>query len=197
MKVIGLTGGIATGKSTVSRMLVEAGLPVIDADLIARKIVEPGEPAYKEIVQAFGAKILRKDGSLDRKLLGQIIFAQPSLRRRLDGITHHRIIKVIKDKLALLRTRGTPIVILDIPLLFEAGMEGMVDEIWLVTCSRDLQIQRLMERDNLSRGEAEARLKAQMPLKEKAELAQRVIDNSLNIAHTRRQVLSLIDTLQP
>ncbi len=197
MKVIGLTGGIATGKSTVSRMLVEAGLPVIDADLIAREIVQPGEMAYREIVQAFGSEVLRKDGSIDRKLLGRLIFAQPSRRKQLDQITHPKILQAIQDELAVLRAKGTPIVVLDIPLLLETGMDAMVDEIWVVACSRDLQVQRLRARDNLSLEDAEGRLGSQMPLQEKIKSAHRVIDNSGDIGNTRRQVLSFLRTLQP
>lgn len=197
MKVIGLTGGIATGKSTVSQMLVKAGLPVIDADLIARQLVQPGEPAFREIVQAFGAEILQKDGSIDRKLLGRLIFAQPSRRRRLNQITHPKIIQAIEDELARLKTKGIPLVILDVPLLLETGMDAMVDEIWVVACSRDVQVQRLQDRDKLSLEETEDRLRAQMPLDEKKKFAHQIIDNSRDIDHTRRQVLSLVRSLQP
>ena len=196
MKVIGLTGGIATGKSTVSRMLVEAGLAVLDADLIAREVVQVGEPAYKEIVQAFGSEILARDGSIDRQLLGRLIFAEPSLRQCLNQITHPRIMETIKDRLALFRAQGTPLVILDIPLLFETGMEAMVDEVWVVACDEDIQARRLQNRDGLSPGEVRARLRAQMPLAEKIKSAQRVIDNSLDIDHTRQQVVSLVRSLQ-
>ncbi len=196
MKVIGLTGGIATGKSTVSRMLVEAGLAVLDADLIAREVVQVGEPAYKEIVQAFGSEILARDGSIDRQLLGRLIFAEPSLRQCLNQITHPRIMETIKDRLALFRAQGTPLVILDIPVLFETGMEAMVDEVWVVACDEDIQARRLQNRDGLSPGEVRARLRAQMPLAEKIKSAQRVIDNSLDIDHTRQQVVSLVRSLQ-
>ena len=192
MRVIGLTGGIATGKSTVSRMLAEKGLPIVDADLIAREVVEPGKPAYREIVQTFGGEILQADGTLNRKLLGKLVFGDPARLQTLNQITHPRIREEIEGRLQALRDKGIKLAVLDAPLLIEANLQPLVDEVWVVTCPRELQIKRLQERDNLSVPEAEARIKAQMPLEEKIKYAQRVIDNSRDIAHTRRQVQELL-----
>ncbi|MDI9569089.1 MAG: dephospho-CoA kinase [Bacillota bacterium] len=192
MRVIGLTGGIATGKSTVSRMLAEKGLPIVDADLIAREVVEPGKPAYREIVQTFGGEILQADGTLNRKLLGKLVFGDPARLQTLNQITHPRIREEIEGRLQALRDKGTELAVLDAPLLIEANLQPLVDEVWVVTCPRELQIKRLQERDNLSVPEAEGRIKAQMPLEEKIKYAQRVIDNSRDIAHTRRQVQELL-----
>ncbi|MGB4314020.1 MAG: dephospho-CoA kinase, partial [bacterium] len=156
MRVIGLTGGIATGKSTVSRMLAEKGLPIVDADLIAREVVEPGKPAYREIVQTFGGEILQADGTLNRKLLGKLVFGDPARLQTLNQITHPRIREEIEGRLQALRDKGTELAVLDAPLLIEANLQPLVDEVWVVTCPRELQIKRLQERDNLSVPEAEA-----------------------------------------
>jgi len=192
MRVIGLTGGIATGKSTVSQILAEMGLPIIDADLIAREVVEPGKPAYREIVRHFGREIINPDGTINRKLLGRLVFADPSSRQRLNEITHPRIIEETKRRLQHLREMGAEVAVLDAPLLIEANIHHLVDEVWVVTCPRKMQIKRLQERDNLSLPEAEARIRAQMPLEEKIRYAHRIIDNSGDIAATRRQVQEIL-----
>ncbi|HHW91878.1 MAG TPA: dephospho-CoA kinase [Firmicutes bacterium] len=192
MRVIGLTGGIATGKSTVSQILAEEGFPIIDADLIAREVVQPGEPAYRDIVHSFGEEILNNDGTINRKLLGRLVFGEPAFLQSLNQITHPRIIEEINRRLQALREKGAEVAILDAPLLIETKLHLLVDEVWVVTCPRELQIKRLQERDNLSAAEAEARIKAQMPLEQKISYARQVIDNSKDKAHTRRQVQKIL-----
>jgi dephospho-CoA kinase len=192
MRVIGLTGGIATGKSTVSQILAEEGFPIIDADLIAREVVQPGEPAYRDIVHSFGEEILNNDGTINRKLLGRLVFGEPAFLQSLNQITHPRIIEEINRRLQTLREKGAEVAILDAPLLIETKLHLLVDEVWVVTCPRELQIKRLQERDNLSAAEAEARIKAQMPLEQKISYARQVIDNSKDKAHTRRQVQRIL-----
>ncbi len=197
MVVIGLTGGIASGKSLVSSFLRELGAVVIDADLIAREVVAPGQPALAMIVEAFGPGILRPDGSLDRKALGALVFADPDLRKKLEEITHPFIIARIKEELArLAESCPDGVVVLDAPLLFEAGLEGLVDEVWVVYVDAATQLARLMSRDGLTRAEAEQRLAAQIPLAEKARRADRVIDNSGTPEATRAQVNRLWRELQ-
>ncbi|MGI6575231.1 MAG: dephospho-CoA kinase [bacterium] len=188
MKIIGLTGGIATGKTTVGNMLRELGIPVIDADLIAREIVQPGKPAYEEIIAVFGHGVVQPDGNLDRKRLGAIVFANATLLSRLNKITHPRIAQEIKKRLAHHEEEGTPLVVVDIPLLLEGKSHIEVDEVWLVSCDSASQLQRLQTRDQISAEEAQMRIKAQMPLTEKAKYAHRIIDNSGDINNTRRQV---------
>lgn len=188
MKVIGLTGGIASGKSTVARMLERLGADVIDADQLARQVVMPGEPACDEIVSVFGREILQPDGSIDRQKLGRIVFADPEARKRLEEITHPAIGCRAEEMLAALRTAGRDVVIYMAALLIEAGVTSRVDEVWVVYVDGETQLERLMGRDGMSRAEALARIGAQMPMEEKARRGVVVIDNSGDLAHTERQV---------
>jgi len=178
MKIIGLTGGIASGKSLVARILESLGAVVVDADLLAREVVEPGKPAYLSIREVFGDGVLLSDGSLDRKRLGGIVFADVAARRVLEGITHPAIAELAADRFEKERRKGTRVVFYVVPLLVEAGLTSMVDEIWVVTVDRETQLRRLMERDGIGREEAALRVDAQMPLKEKLAYADVVIDNS-------------------
>jgi dephospho-CoA kinase len=197
MKIIGLTGGIATGKSTVSKIIMELGIPVIDADQIAREIVEPGKAAHREIKDFFGQGVLQKDGTLNRQVLGEMVFSNPTLLAKLNEITHPRILQVMESRLEKMKDTGVPLVVLDIPLLLEGGSQAraIVDEIWLVVCDYNTQIGRLILRNGLTRKEAEARIKAQIPLKEKIKYAHRIIDNSGDINETARQVKIYIGEL--
>lgn len=185
--IIGLTGGIASGKSTVSAMLQELGLPVIDADQIAREIVEPGQRAFNDIVREFGPRVVGPDGQLDRKALGDMIFANPELRLKLNNITHPRLWEVFDYRMRQL-TPDTKIVVWDVPLLLETGMDKRVDEVWLVWVDVPMQIERLKNRDNLTEEEAHQRLQAQMPIDEKMKRADRIIDNRGTIEETRETV---------
>ncbi len=178
MKVIGLTGGIASGKSFVASILESCGAVVVDADLLAREVVAPGGPAYRAIVETFGAKVVQKDGALDRKALGRIVFADAAARKVLEEITHPAIAERAAARIERERLRGAPVVFYMVPLLIEAGLTSMVDEIWLVSVARDVQIERLMKRDAIAKEEALRKLAAQMPLNEKAAYADVIIDNS-------------------
>ncbi|AAR33844.1 dephospho-CoA kinase [Geobacter sulfurreducens] len=178
MNIIGLTGGIASGKSTVSRILERLGAVVIDADQLAREAVMPGTSAHRSIVAAFGEGILLPDGAIDRKALGSIIFADSSARKRLEAITHPAIRDLAELRLAELRRSGVPVAVYMAALLIEAGATDRVDEVWVVYVDRETQVRRVMARDGLSRSEAEQRLAAQMPMEEKAARGQVVIDNN-------------------
>ncbi len=192
MKVIGLTGGIATGKSTVSRMLAEAGAHIIDADQLAREVVEPGLPAWEAIVEHFGRAILLADGRIDRQRLGDIIFHDPGQKAVLDNIVHPAVFEAMARRLACLeKTDPGGVAILDIPLLFETGMDRGLDEVILVYAPEAAQRERLMRRNELSAEAAGARIKAQMPIVEKRCRASIVIDNSGDLEGTRVQVAQL------
>lgn len=188
MRIIGLTGGIASGKTTVARMFEELGGVVVDADLLAREVVRPGEEAYQEIVAAFGEQVLHGDGTLNRAALGAIVFADPAARRTLEQITHPAIAKRAQDRLAELRQAGTRIVFYVAPLLIEAGITSRVDEVWVVYLNPEIQVQRLMARDGITRAEAQQRIDSQMPMDEKRRHGTVVIDNSGDLAALKEQV---------
>ncbi|QIA28151.1 dephospho-CoA kinase [Thermaerobacter sp. PB12/4term] len=188
--LIGLTGGIGSGKSSVAAMLASLGAAVVDADAIARAVVEPGEPALARLVEAFGPGILRPDGTLDRRALGRRVFGDDAARKTLEGIVHPAIRKRTWDRIGALMAAGShPAVVWDVPLLFEVGAEKLVDQVWVVTAPRAVRLQRLRQRDpDLSPEELERRMAAQMPLEEKAARAHVVIDNGGDLEATRRQV---------
>ena len=189
MLVIGLTGGIASGKSTVSRYLRELGAKIIDADVIARELVLPQSSAWQEIVRHFGSEIIDEEGALLRKKLGEIIFRSSTERAVLNAILHPRIKQKIMEILSSLRNqKDIPLIVVDAPLLIEAGMVEIVDEVWVVAIPAELQRKRLIERDKISRAEAEERLAAQMPLQEKIKYAHRIIDNSGTIMETKKEL---------
>ena len=188
MRIIGLTGGIASGKNTVARILERLGAVVIDADQLAREVVDPGEPAYNAVVAEFGEGILSPDRTIDRKALGRIVFADPSARGLLERITHPAIAGLAEQKLATLREAGTPVVIYMAPLLIEAGVTSRVDEVWVVYADPETQVTRLMQRDGVDRAQALQRLAAQMPMKEKCAYGKVVIDNRGTPDETERQV---------
>lgn len=188
MNIIGLTGGIASGKSTVSRILERLGAVVIDADQLAREAVMSGTPAHRAIVAAFGEGVLLPDGAIDRKALGNIIFADSSARKRLEAITHPAIRDLAERRLAELRRTGVSVAVYMAALLIEAGATDRVDEVWVVYVDRETQVRRVMARDGLSRSEAEQRLAAQMPMEEKAARGQVVIDNNGTPEGLERQI---------
>ncbi|MCA1291664.1 dephospho-CoA kinase [Paenibacillus sp. alder61] len=186
---IGLTGGIATGKSTVSQMLVGRGAALIDADVIAREIMEPGHPVLAEVVKRFGREILLPDGRLDRKKLGAIVFSDSRKRKTLEAITHPAIRAEMKERMAAIEAaEPRRLVVADIPLLFESGLEGLYEEIMVVYVPRPIQLERLVLRDRLTLEQAEARLQAQMDIEVKRERADVLIDNSRGMEETKRQV---------
>ncbi len=187
--LVGLTGGIASGKSTVGRQLVELGCRLVDADVLAREVVAPGEPAWRAIVETFGSDVTMPDGQLDRKRLGALVFADPARRKVLEAITHPAIMarrQAILDAWAAEGFNG--IVVLDIPLLIEIGAAAHVDRVVLVYAERDVQLERLMARDGFDRAEAERRVASQMPLAEKVRHAHYVIDSSGMREETAAQV---------
>jgi dephospho-CoA kinase len=190
MVVIGLTGGIGTGKSAVARMLAELGAAVIDSDVLAREVVAPGQPALAEIAAAFGPEVLAPDGSLDRRALGRIVFSDAAARRRLEAITHPRIRAESARRVEAAEAAGYKVCVCDVPLLYEVGYDllGLYDEIWVVTAPEEVQLARIRARDRLDEDAARARLRAQWPLALKAQRADRVIDNGGDLAATRRQV---------
>lgn len=188
MNIVGLTGGIASGKSTVSRILERLGAVVIDADQLAREAVMPGTSAHRSIVAAFGEGILLPDGSIDRKALGSIIFADSSARKRLEAITHPAIRELAERRLAELSRSGVSVAVYMAALLIEAGAADRVDEVWVVYVDRETQVRRVMARDGLSRLEAEQRLAAQMPMEEKAARGQVVVDNNGTPEELERRV---------
>lgn len=187
MRVLGLTGGIGSGKSLVASMFAALGAEVIDADQLARDVVEPGQPALTEIVEAFGSEMLQPNGRLDRARLAGVVFADPAARKTLDAITHPRIRERMRQEVEA-RAQQPGLLILDIPLLYESGRENTVEKVVVVWVDRPTQLQRLMGRDGLSHEQATQRLAAQLPLDEKRSRADEVIDNSGTPAQTRQQV---------
>lgn len=196
MFVIGLTGGVATGKSTVARMLAELGAAVVDADAVARRVVEPGLPAWEALRAAFGPGILHEDGRVDRRALARLAFGRADNLDKLNRATHPFIRAELERHLAALAAAGTPVAVLDVPLLFEADLTAMVDEVWVVVCDRAAQVARLVARSDLTEEEAEARIDSQLPLEEKARRADVVIDNGGTLAETRRQVRAAWERLR-
>ena len=196
MQVIGLTGGIATGKSTVSAMLKKAGARIIDADRIARAVVKKGLPAYRDIVDHFGSGVLLPDGEIDRNVLGDIIFNDPQKKQLLNRIVHPRVKKEVNRQLKRIETtHPKAVAILDIPLLIEAGMHNDLSDIIVVYAPQHIQIKRLMQRDRISEADALARVRSQMPIEEKKQQATIVIDNSGTIENTRRQTIDIFKRL--
>ena len=195
MYQIGLTGGIASGKSSVSRLLAEWGVPVIDADAIARRIVTPCQPAWQQIVSVFGEQILQPDGTSNRRLLGDIIFDDTEKRRKLEEITHPAIWDQITVEVKQAEAAGHRVVVLDIPLLLETDWHDRVDEIWVVYADRQTQLQRLTLRDQLTQQQAESRINSQLSLEEKKQHADIVIDNSGSFDSMRNQVERLWENL--
>ncbi|OAI24372.1 dephospho-CoA kinase [Methylomonas koyamae] len=188
MLKIGLTGGIGCGKTTVCRLFAELGVPVVDADLIARSLVEPGQPALQAIVQAFGTEILQADGSLDRAKLRQAIFSDPEQRRRLDGIMHPLVYARIAADVAALQAAYC---LIAVPLLLESKNPYAVDRILVVDCPQSAQIERVVTRDKLSAEQAQAIVASQMPRPQRLARADDVIDNSAGPEQLAEQVKSL------
>lgn len=186
--VIGLTGGIASGKSTVSTMLKEMNITVVDADIEARHAVMKGEPAYFKIIEEFGADILLDNGEIDRQKLGSIIFHQAEKRQMLNEIVHPEVRKRMINQAENAKKNGEAVVVLDIPLLFESKLTYMVDKTLLVFVDAETQLQRLIARNNLSVEDAEARIRSQLPLSDKVKLADAVIDNNGSIEDTKKQL---------
>lgn len=193
--VVGVTGGIATGKSAVVEQFRQLGAAVISADELAREIVRPGEEALAQLVARFGQDILQADGTLDRKALAEIIFADPAARQDLNQITHPAIARLAAARIASLQRQGEALVIYEAPLLFEAGAESRVDRVLVVTAPAEVQRRRLMARDGLDDQAAQARITAQMPLADKVRRADFVVENAGSIDELATQVRELYGRL--
>ncbi|MGM0885492.1 MAG: dephospho-CoA kinase [Bacillota bacterium] len=191
-QIIGITGGIASGKSTVSLYLQELGFTIVDADLASRAVVEPGEEAHHQVVKAFGEDILLTDGNIDRVKLGSIIFNDQEKRLLLNGIVHPAVRNWMRVKTEAALSSGEETVFMDIPLLFESKLTFMVDKTLLIYVDEQVQLKRLMNRNGLSETEALARINSQMPLADKKALADAVIDNNGDINETKRQVKTIL-----
>ncbi len=194
--IAGLTGGIATGKSTVSAILKECGAIIIDADLIAHAVVKKGLEAYERIVAHFGKQILLPDGEIDRPQLGNIIFNHPDQKEKLNQIVHPAVFEEMERQIRKIERRNSAsVVISDIPLLIESGMHKRFSEIILVYIPEYLQVQRLMIRSDLSAAQANSRIRAQMPIEEKKRFATMIIDNSGDSENTRNQAVAVYQRL--
>ena len=197
MILVGLTGGIATGKSTVADLFRNFGAAVIDADQLARDVVQPGKPAWREIVKCFGKRVLLPDRTIDRPALGSMVFHNRRKLRRLEGIIHPRVARE-QQRRARRIARRTPnaIIIYEVPLLFEAGVNTRVDKIIVVTADRETQVARLKRRNGLTRRQAFQRIKSQMPLAEKARRADIVLDGTKRKSLLRREIRRLVRDLR-
>ncbi|MFK3938206.1 dephospho-CoA kinase [Alkalihalobacillus sp. NPDC078783] len=190
--IIGLTGGIATGKSTVASMMVQEGIPVVDADVIARKVLEIDGAAYHQVVQAFGHEILNKDGSINRAMLGERIFTNESMRLKLNAIVHPVVRSELVAKAEAYQREGHEHVVMDIPLLYESELFYLVDKVLLVYVTPELQLKRLMSRDQAGMEQARSRINAQIPIDEKIERADGVIHNHGTREETRNELRHIL-----
>jgi len=198
MKVIGLTGGIGSGKSTVSGFLKELGAAVIDADKVGHEALKPNTEAWREAVVAFGKEILTPEGSIDRGKLGEIVFADPEALARLNQIAHPRISAMVKAQLEEHRRRGEKVVVLDAPLLLEVGRPSLadeVDEVWVTIAPEATVLKRLKAKSGMSESEALARIRSQMPVSEKVKQADVVIDTDCRLDELKEKVKKLWDRL--
>lgn len=199
LMIIGLTGGIATGKSTVSKILSKKGFSIIDADNISKEVVEKGKDAYLEIVNFFGKEILLENREINRKKLGRIIFSDKNSREVLNNIVHPYVFKEIKKQIEKL-SQDNQTIFLDVPLLLEQyklWKEYDIEfyEIWLVYCDESTQIKRLMDRDNISKDDAVKKINSQMSLERKKGMSSKIIDNSKDIEYLKKQIEELVKTL--
>ena len=191
MRIIGLTGSIACGKSTVSKELIRQGFPVIDGDLLARELTAPGGAAVNDIRSAFGDRYILPDGSMDRQAMGKLVFSDPLARNRLDHVMAPYLRDATVERIEQCRAQGAKLCFLDMPLLFEKGYDRYCDAVWCVWLPEDIQLQRLMERDGYTREESLSRMRAVMSSDEKANRSSVIIDNS----GTREETLRFVDEL--
>lgn len=196
MLKIGLTGSIGTGKSTVSKLLRERGIAVIDADLLAREIVKKGQECLNDLKNVFGNQVLTIDGELDRKKLGQIVFSDDGKLELLNSITHPHIRRRMKDQMNELESKNNKVIVLDIPLLFEAQMEDLVDIVLVVFAKEEIQIKRIMERDNCTQEEAMRIIKAQISQQDKISKSDYTIDNSGTIEELKEKLNGFLEKIE-
>ncbi|RWZ59807.1 dephospho-CoA kinase [Halobacillus fulvus] len=190
--VIGLTGSIATGKSTVSKMFADFKIPVIDADQLSREVVKPGHSAYEKIVSTFGSGILHENGELNRKKLGKIIFSDEEERKKLNAIVHPEVRREMVERRDAFKEQGERAVVLDIPLLFESELTGYADKTLVVYVDENVQLERLMQRDQSSEEEALERIQSQIPITKKAKMADAVIDNNGSVEESFHQLNDIL-----
>jgi dephospho-CoA kinase len=191
---IALTGGIATGKSYVASKIKDAGVPIVDADVLSREVVAPGTPGLAAVRRRFGPDAVRRDGTMDRVRIAQVVFKDKRARLDLEAIIHPAVQKAIDEFFATLPKR-TPFAVADIPLLFETGRDNQFNAVVVVACPRELQLQRLMERSKLSKEDAERRLNAQLPIDQKVKKATHVIRTEGTFEETDKQVAELLKKL--
>jgi len=193
---IAITGGAGSGKSAVARMFQELGAAVLDADAIAHRVVAVGAPAWQELTKAFGPEFFQENGELNRPLMARLVFADPQARQRLNAIVHPYVTQEIRESLERLERQGAKIVLVEVPLLFEAGLEGAYDKIIVVDVDPREQVQRLHARDQREAQEIQGILEAQMPLHDKAARADYVVNNRGSLTATRAQVVIIWQDLQ-
>lgn len=193
--IVGLTGGIACGKTTVSNLFKDKGCPIVDADQVAREVVEPGELGLSQVVERFGTGVITEDGTLNRKKLGQIVFSDEAARAELNAILHPLIQKRMQEKKEQALKLAPPFVIMDIPLLYENGHENTMDIVIVVYVPASVQLERLMLRDGFSRQEAKKRIASQMDIEEKKKRADFIIDNTGTFEDTKQQVEKIYSRL--
>jgi dephospho-CoA kinase len=196
IKVIGLTGGIGSGKSSVARVVRDQGVPVIDADLIAHQVTEPGQSAYADVAQAW-PEVVREDGRIDRQKLAGIVFANGEGRKRLEATMHPRILAEVARQTAALEAAGHQLAFLEAALLVETGLFRNLDGLVVVTADKEIRIERVIRRDGCSREAVLARMAAQLPIEEKIRVASFTIDNSSTLERTSDQVLRILPLLRP
>lgn len=189
MFVIGLTGGIGTGKSTVAQVLENQGAPILNADLVGHEVYLPGRPAYHEIIAAFGDSIVAQDGTIDRKKLGPIVFADPRNLAKLNAITHSRMKGMMREKLVDIEKQGHEIAVLEAALLLEAKWDDLADEIWVTVTEPEIAAARVAERSGLAREQVMERIRSQMTNQERMARANVVIDTNGDMAGTEKQAL--------
>ncbi|SHI49413.1 dephospho-CoA kinase [Desulfosporosinus lacus] len=185
---IGLTGGIGSGKSTVAQWFIKQGVPVLDADKTVHRLLQSDQTTVLKLIEEFGADILDENGQIDRSSLGKLVFREEDARKRLERIVHPRVVQSMNEERDALRDTGVKICVWDVPLLYEAGFEKFVDEVWVVWIPRNLQISRVLARDKLSLSEVEARISSQGSLDEKRQRADVIIDNSGSESQTIGQL---------
>ena len=195
MKLVGLTGGIASGKSTVAAILKQLGAAVINADELSREVVLPEQDAWKEIVKTFGADILQQDKTLDRKKLRTIVFDNPEARKKLEAIIHPKVRALAEERIRELAAAGRSIIVYEVPLLFEGQLHHWLRPVILVACDINTQKKRLRDRDHLTATEAQRHIGAQMSLEEKRKLADYVIENTGSLEDLKQEVKSVLETI--
>ena len=196
MKLVGLTGGIASGKSTVAKILESLGAAIVNADTLSREVVGTGREALKEIVAAFGAEVLQPDQTLDRQKLRTIIFNNPDARRKLESIIHPRVRALAEQRIREHTAAGYGVIVYEVPLLFEGNLHEWLRPVILVACDVDTQLQRLQQRDGLDRAQAQKHIDAQMSLAEKRRLADYVIENNGSLDELKRQVEAVLEKIK-